>query len=215
MRARAHSPGAACCAPLQAVLDAAADALSPLPVFVLWPGADAVAAEEAAAALAPARAAAAAARALHPSPDLEKLSLRDRLRRCAYALVLPDGTWQQTREMMNRLRPCLLPPGRLLRLPRGEGGMPSPEPQARLLTEPAEGCMMTCEAVAHAIACLEAQPPLLQALLAPLRAMLALQAQHGMPAKGVKHSKRQLRLKKSVGLAEEPAIAADTAAKDE
>ena len=211
MRARAHAPGAACCAPLQAVLEAAADPHAPLPVFVLWPGADAVAAEEAAAALAPARAAAAAARALHPPPALDTLSLRDRLRRCAYALVLPDGTWQQTREMMHRLRPGLLPPGRLLRLPRGEGGTPSPAPQARLLTEPAEGCMMTAEAVAHALACLEAQPPLLDALLAPLRAILALQAQHGMPAKGVKHSKRQLRIKTSM----DPAHAADTAATDE
>ena len=101
----------------------------------------------------------------------------------------------------------------MLRLPRGEGGLPSPEPQARLLTEPAEGCMMTAEAVAHAMACMEAQPPLLQALLAPLHAMLALQARHGMPAKGVKHSKRQLRLKKSI-LIEEPANAAENAARD-
>ena len=74
--------------------------------------------------------------------------------------------------------------------------------------------MMTAEAVAHALACLEAQPALLQALLAPLRAMLALQARHGMPAKGVKHSKRQLRLKKSISRDEEPASAVDTAARE-
>jgi hypothetical protein len=96
--------------------------------------------------------------------------------------------------MWLRLRPRICPPARLLRLPRGADGAPSPRPEALLLTEPAEGCLMTVEAVAHAMAALEAQPALLGAMMAPLRAMLALQRAHGMPAKGVRSSKRQIRL---------------------
>ena len=210
-------------------MSAARDASAPLPVYVLWPGADAVEAEEAAATLATARASAAARRAASPAA-LDALNLEERVRRCAFALVLPDGTcvppkwisrlvcacllariilhanialtrypfcvrrWQQTREMWQRLRPRVCPPARLLCLPRGADGAPSPRPEALLLTEPAEGCLMTVEAVAHALAALEAQPPLLGAMMAPLRAVLALQRAHGMPAKGVRSSKRQMRL---------------------
>jgi hypothetical protein len=73
------------------VLSAARDASAPLPLYVLWPGADAVEAEEAAAALAVARASALARRTASPAA-LDAMSLEQRVRRCAFALVLPDGT---------------------------------------------------------------------------------------------------------------------------
>jgi len=208
LRGRCYSAAQPACAPLRAVLDAARD--DALPLFVLWPGASAVAAEAAASALAGARAAARARRAAGggaggPSRALAELSLEERVRRCAFALLLPDGTWQQCREMMTRLTPHLPPPACLLRLPAAA------QPQTPLLSEPAPGCMMTCEAVAHALSALEGeaaqQQPVLEAMMAPMRAVLALQSAHGAPAKGIRPGKRQMRLPRGLIVA-----AAETAA---
>jgi len=129
-------------------------------VFLLWPGAGAVELGIACASLKPAE---------------------------RYTLLVLDGTWTQTREMVG---PLLL----RLRATRAVLVKLACENDASLMlrTEPQLGCVVTAEAVARALFELEARATGLAAaralqdsLLAPLRLLVAKQRSRDTLGKGI------------------------------
>lgn len=162
----------------EALLSAARRPDSPLPLFVLWPGAGA---------------ANLAALALQRPPPCDRnphgLSLTDRLATASYALLVLDGTWQQAQEMAALVIETCVPPGRLARLP-----FEAVEDAAVLLrSEPLQGCTVTAEAVARAVELLEGGEwgtLLRTALTAPSRLLAAQQRTHDAVGKGVRSSQR-------------------------
>ena len=162
---------------LDAILAAARRETDPLPLFLLWP-AEAVDVAE-------------AAKRLSPSPAASvALSARDdTLMRCAYVLLVLDGTWTQCTEMARPLLVQLCPPAVVVHLSSWTN-----DPDCLLRSEPAPGCVVTAEAVARALEALEARATgdvdaaeaLREQLLKPLRMLVALQRRRDVLGKGVK-----------------------------
>ncbi len=167
---------------LDAVVAAASRQAQPLPVFLLWPSADAADVADAAATLQPAL----------PSTTDDSSETTAPLARCAYVLLVLDGTWAQCAEMARPLRSS--PLGRLCHVVRLSAAHVPNDPACMLRTEPAAGCVVTVEAVARALAPLEAvatgnaarADTLREALLAPLRLLVSLQRRRDALGKGVK-----------------------------
>lgn len=163
----------------EALLSAARRPDSPLPLFVLWPGAGA------------ANLAALALKRPPPACDGNPhvLSFTDRLATASYALLVLDGTWQQAQEMAALVIETCVPPGVLARLP-----FEAVEDAAVLIrSEPSQGCTVTAEAVARAVELLEGGESgamLRAALTAPIRLLAAQQRTHDAVGKGVRSSQR-------------------------
>jgi hypothetical protein len=219
VRSRIYRPGRT--PAFDAVLAAARRPVNPLPLFLLFPAADAPAADAvgAGAALTAARAAMQLARASAPPPppvdddaaadgadaDADAAdataALTARLARCAYALIVPDGTWPHASEMVRALTPLVCPPATFVRLPaaaaeaNGEAAPTSAEVIAstQLRSEPAPGCMATAAAVAAALGALEGSSAVRDALLAPVQLMSEHQRRRDAPPKGVRPTKRNAR----------------------
>jgi len=174
VRSRGFKPGRD--ALLDAVLAAARRETDPLPLFLLWP-AEAVDVAEAAKRLATSTASV----ALSASDDT--------LFRCAYVLLVLDGTWTQCTEMARPLLAELCPPAVVVHLSAWTNA-----PDCLLRSEPAPGCVVTAEAVARALEALEARATgdadaaeaLREQLLKPLRMLVCLQRRHDALGKGVK-----------------------------
>ena len=185
---------------LDAVLAAARRPDNPLPLFVLWPGATARDAAAVGTELAAAHAAARAVRAAEDpaAPPVDEKDIAARVARCAYALVLPDGTWQQAGEMIRPLTAALCPPGTLVRLPHNPDENAPAANAAMLRVEPAPGCMVTAEAVARALGALEGGGAegnaLRDALIAPAKLLLQHQLRRDPAGKGVRPTRRDKRL---------------------
>jgi DTW domain-containing protein YfiP len=177
LRRRTYTPGVGGVPVLDAVLHAASHGQPAVPVYVLWPGPDAV----------DVRHAAAAAGLGDLSGDTGNDGACNT--RSAYILVALDGTWHQAREMAAACIPALCPPGKCVHL-----GAHINDADLLLRTEPAPGCVVTAEAVARALGVLEAAATgneaegeaVREALLAPVRRLVALQRVHDVTGKGVK-----------------------------
>lgn len=99
---------------------------------------------------------------LYPSPDARPLS--DIPRGSRVTLVVVDGTWWQAQKLL-KLNPLLQ------KLPHYSLS-PSTPSRYRIRREPAEHCVSTIEAVARALAELEANPDEMARVLAPFDAMV-------------------------------------------
>jgi DTW domain-containing protein YfiP len=205
VRSRIYRPGRT--PALDAVLAAARRPVDPLPLFLLFPAENAPAADAvgAGAELTASRAAPQLARASASPPppaddDDDGLVLAARLSRCAYALVVPDGTWPYACEMVRALTPLLCPPATFVRLPAvadpSGAAIPSSAEviaSTQLRSEPAPGCMATAAAVAAALGALEGCGAVREALLAPVQLMAEHQRRRDAPPKGVRPTKRNVR----------------------
>lgn len=203
IRSRVFRPGRT--PPLDAVLAAARRPVAPLPLYMLWPDKSAadVTRVGVSADLAVARRAAQRRRECPDAADAaDDDELTARLARCAYALIVPDSTWPMAAEMARALTPHVCPPATLVRLQHAsDGAVTSDAAQlmesTMLRTEPMPGCMVTASAVAAALGELEgggdAGSALREALLAPVRLMLAHQRRHDTMGKSVRRTQRTAR----------------------
>ena len=108
---------------------------------------------------------------LYPSPNacsITDIPVSDK----SYNLVLLDGTWHQARTMFNQN--AILKGMKQVKLP--DTGSVS---DFVIRTQPADGCLSTCECAATAIALLENRPDIVEILTEPLRALCKFQIDHG------------------------------------
>ncbi|MBI5547932.1 MAG: DTW domain-containing protein, partial [Deltaproteobacteria bacterium] len=100
-------------------------------------------------------------------------------------LVVVDGTWAQARQVVRR-SPALG------RLPRYCFAPAAPSEYDVIRHEPRPDFVSTLEALAHGLGVLEGTPERFQALLAPLRAMVAMQVENAVERNGglTRHKRR-------------------------